>query len=93
MVEGLNRICGVTCRMPSGAFYAFPNVRGVLDRQGAVVSPHEFANYLLKDAHVAVVPGEPFGSRDHIRLSYATGMDSIRKGLDRLTEAVGKLSA
>lgn len=93
MVEGLNRISGVTCRMPSGAFYAFPNVRGVLDRQGAVVSPHEFANYLLKDAHVAVVPGEPFGSRDHIRLSYATGMDSIRKGIDRLTEAVGKLSA
>lgn len=93
MVEGLNRISGVTCRMPSGAFYAFPNVRAVLDRQEAVGSPHEFANYLLKDAHVAVVPGEPFGSRDHIRLSYATGMDSIRKGLDRLAEAVGKLSA
>jgi aspartate aminotransferase len=50
------------------------------------------ANYLLKDAHVAVVPGEPFGSREHIRLSYATGMETIEKGLDRLTEAFGKLS-
>jgi aspartate aminotransferase len=96
MVDGLNRIPGVACRMPSGAFYAFPNIRAVLGRRGPldpVSSPQELANYLLKEVHVAVVPGEPFGSRDHIRLSYATGMETIRKGLDRLMQALGKLSA
>ncbi|MEK7304651.1 MAG: aminotransferase class I/II-fold pyridoxal phosphate-dependent enzyme [Nitrospirota bacterium] len=51
------------------------------------------ANYLLKEAHVAVVPGEPFGSQHHIRLSYATSMDTITKGLDRIAAAFGKLTA
>ncbi len=95
MVERLNGIPGVSCRLPSGAFYAFPNIRGVLGRRGptgVIDSPTAFANYLLKDAHVAVVPGEPFGSADHIRLSYATSMAAINKGLDRLAAAVGKLT-
>jgi aspartate aminotransferase len=95
MVERLNSISGVTCRMPSGAFYAFPNIGGVLGRQGPdgpVTSPQELANHLLKNAHVAVVPGEPFGSREHVRLSYATGMDTIQRGLDRLAKALGTLS-
>ncbi len=95
MVDGLNRIPGVSCRMPSGAFYAFPNIRAVLGRQGPVgplTSPQELASHLLTHAHVAVVPGEPFGSQDHIRLSYATSMDTIQKGLDRLAEALGQLS-
>ena len=95
MVERLNAIPGVSCRMPGGAFYAFPNICGVLGRtgpNGPITSPQELANYLLKEAHVAVVPGEPFGSRQHVRLSYATGMDTITKGLDRIAAAVGKLS-
>ena len=95
MVERLNAIPGVSCRLPGGAFYAFPNIRGVLGRRGptgVVDSPTAFANYLLKDAHVAVVPGEPFGSAEHIRLSYATSMEAIIKGLDRLAAAVGKLT-
>jgi aspartate aminotransferase len=96
MVERLNRIPGVTCRMPGGAFYAFPNISGVLGRKGPngpITSPQELANYLLKEAHVAVVPGEPFGSQHHVRLSYATGMDMITKGLDRIATAFGKLTA
>ena len=96
MVERLNAIPGVSCRMPGGAFYAFPNICGVLGRtgpNGPITSPQELANYLLKEAHVAVVPGEPFGSRQHVRLSYATGMDTITKGLDRIAAAFGKLSA
>ena len=96
MVDGLNRIPGVSCRMPSGAFYAFPNIRGVLGRPGPlgpIASPQQLANHLLTEAHVAVVPGEPFGSRDHIRLSYATSMEMIQKGLDRLARALGRLSA
>lgn len=95
IVEGLNKIPGVTCRMPTGAFYAFPNIQGVLGRRGssgAVNTPTDLANYLLKEAHIAVVPGEPFGSQSHIRLSYATSMDMINKGLDRLAHALTKLS-
>jgi aspartate aminotransferase len=94
IVAGLNRIPGVSCRMPSGAFYAFPNIKGILGRrgpQGVIATPGDFANYLLKDAHIAVVPGEPFGSHEHIRLSYATGMDTISRGLERLGKAVAKL--
>ena len=96
MVERLNSIPGVSCRMPGGAFYAFPNISGVLGRtgpNGLISSPQELANYLLNDAHVAVVPGEPFGSQHHVRLSYATSMDIINKGLDRIAVAFGKLTA
>ncbi len=95
IVEGLNAIPGVSCTMPGGAFYAFPNIRGVLGRRGPtgdVTSPTELATYLLNDAHIAVVPGEPFGSEDHIRLSYATSMDTITNGLKRLRIALEKLA-
>jgi aspartate aminotransferase len=95
MVERLNRMTGVTCRMPGGAFYAFPNISGVLGRRGpdgTVDSPQALADYLLKHAQIAVVPGEPFGSRQHIRLSYATSMDVIERGLDRLARAFGALT-
>jgi aspartate aminotransferase len=95
MVDRLNSIPGVSCRMPSGAFYAFPNVSGVLGRKGPhgpITSPQELANHLLKEAHVAVVPGEPFGSPHHIRLSYATSMEAIQHGLERLAGAFEKLS-
>src|SRR5215210_3143694 len=96
MIEHLNRIPGVTCRMPGGSFYAFPNIRGVLGRRGPnglIQTPHELAQHLLHDAHVAVVPGEPFGSLEHIRLSYATSMATITRGLDRIAAAVEKLSS
>jgi len=96
MVERLNTIPGVSCRMPGGAFYAFPNISGVLGRKGPngpITSPQELADYLLKEAYVAVVPGEPFGSQHHVRLSYATSMDVITKGLDRIATAFGKLTA
>ncbi|MDH4097022.1 MAG: pyridoxal phosphate-dependent aminotransferase [Nitrospira sp.] len=96
MVDRLNRIPGVACRMPTGAFYAFPNISGILGRRGPagpIRSPHELAQYLLKDIHVAVVPGEPFGSQEHIRLSYATSMQSIERGLDRMAAAIGNFVA
>jgi len=96
MIEHLNRIPGVTCRMPGGSFYAFPNIRGVLGRRGPnglIQTPHELAQHLLHDAHVAVVPGEPFGSLEHVRLSYATSMATITRGLDRIAAAVEKLSS
>jgi aspartate aminotransferase len=94
IVEGLNNIPGVTCSMPRGAFYAFPNIKGVLGKRGPsgmLKTPNEMANYLLNDAHIAVVPGEPFGSHDHLRLSYATSMTNITRGLERLGQAFAKL--
>ncbi len=94
IVEGLNNIPGVTCSMPRGAFYAFPNIRALLGKRGPsgmLKTPNEMANYLLNDAHIAVVPGEPFGSHDHLRLSYATSMTNIIRGLERLGQAFAKL--
>jgi aspartate aminotransferase len=95
IIEGLNAIPGISCAMPGGAFYAFPNIRGVLGKRGPtgpVNSPSDLAAYLLKDAHIAVVPGEPFGSESHMRLSYATSMETIVNGLKRLRAALAKLS-
>ena len=95
MVDRLNKMPGVTCRMPTGAFYAFPNVSGVLSRrwkERPIGSAAELATYLLNEAQVAVVPGEPFGSGCHIRLSYATAMEAIERGLTRIEAALGRLS-
>ncbi len=87
MHKRLNQLPGVTCLEPMGAFYAFPNVSGVFGRsfKGVTVkTPMDFCNVALEQAGVAPVPGEAFGSRNHIRLSYATSMELINKGLDRL---------
>jgi aspartate aminotransferase len=94
IVEGLNRIPGVSCRMPTGAFYAFPNIKGVLGKRGpsgVLKTPNDVAQYLLHDVRIAVVPGEPFGSPEHLRLSYATNMTNIIRGLDRMEQAFAKL--
>ncbi|MBM4119802.1 MAG: pyridoxal phosphate-dependent aminotransferase [Nitrospira sp.] len=96
ILERLNKIPGVSCRMPTGAFYAFPNVAGLLGRKhpgGTIKSAADLANYLLQEAKVTVVPGEPFGSAKHIRLSYATSMEAINKGLDRIEAAIRKLAS
>jgi len=95
MVKGLNKISGVSCRMPQGAFYAFPNIKGVLGKQGPsgmLKTPNDVAQYLLNEAQIATVPGEPFGSREHLRLSYATSMTNITRGLERLEQAFAKLT-
>ena len=95
MVDRLNKMSGVTCRMPTGAFYAFPNVSGLLSRRWKdrpLGSAAELATYLLNEAQVAVVPGEPFGSGCHVRLSYATAMESIERGLTRIEAALDRLS-
>lgn len=94
IVEGLNRIQGIHCPMPSGAFYAFPSVAQLLGRrfQGESLStPLAFANFFLKEAQVACVPGEPFGSSTHLRFSYTGTLEVIEEGLHHLTKAVAKL--
>jgi aspartate aminotransferase len=90
VIPRLRGIPGVKCAMPAGAFYAYPNLRGALDR-GGIKTPLEFADRLLKEAHVAVVPGEAFGTGDHVRISYATSMKELEKGLDRIHKFVETL--
>ncbi|MGD2135062.1 MAG: pyridoxal phosphate-dependent aminotransferase [Gemmatimonadales bacterium] len=80
------RLCampGVTCVRPTGAFYCFPNVMGMYERLG-VAGSVQFAERLLEEAHVAVVPGVAFGNDAHVRMSFAASMERIDEGLDRL---------
>ena len=90
VVPRLRSIAGFDCSMPAGAFYAYPNVRGALNK-GGIKTPLEFADRLLKEASVAVVPGEAFGTDDHVRMSYATSMKELERGLDRIQAFVEKL--
>ena len=95
MVERLNAIPGVSCLLPVGAFYAFPNVSPLYGRSAAgrtVRNSGDMATYLLEEAKVALVSGDSFGADAYIRLSYATSMESIAKGLDRIEDALKKLA-
>src|SRR5258705_575524 len=94
IVERLNAIPGIRCLKPEGAFYVFPNIAGLLGKTGngkKLASPCDLADYLLEEAKVAGVPGEDFGSREHIRFSYATSLADIEKGCTRIGDAVAKL--
>jgi aspartate/methionine/tyrosine aminotransferase len=89
MTSMLNAIDGVSCAVPEGAFYCFPNVTGLLGRSlgGRVAtSSAQLAETLLETIKIAVVPGEAFGAPGFFRLSYALGDDDIAEGLERLTK-------
>jgi len=95
IVGRLNSIDGITCAMPGGAFYVFPNVGKLYGKNfdgKKITTSDEFADFLLAEAKVAVVAGSGFGADNYVRLSYATSMANIEKGLDRIAEAVGKLA-
>ena len=80
--------------MPSGAFYAFPNIAQLLGRRfhgESLSTPLALAKFFLKEAQVACVPGEPFGSLTHLRFSYTGTLEVIEEGLQHLTEAVARL--
>jgi len=83
VVNGLRSIPGVKCTLPEGAFYAYPNVSSFFGR-GGLRSASDVAGRLLREAHVAAVPGEGFGTTDHIRVSYATSMSELDRGLERM---------
>ncbi|NLY54700.1 MAG: pyridoxal phosphate-dependent aminotransferase [Firmicutes bacterium] len=87
IVSGLNAISGISCHKPKGAFYAFPNIRGLGK------SSQELADYILQEAGVAVLAGTDFGEygEGHLRLSYATSIENIELGLERIEAAVRKL--
>jgi aspartate aminotransferase len=90
VLEGLKSIPGMSCTLPEGAFYVYPNVKAFLGK-GGVNSTGDLAAKLLSDAHVVVVPGEAFGTEEHIRLSYAVAGDVIDKGVQRIREYLAKL--
>ncbi len=87
VVERLRAMPGVSAQMPRGAFYAYPNIAGTFSKLG-IQNPMQFAEQLLAKAHVAVVPGEAFGTESHIRISYATSMEELKRGLDRLQQFI-----
>jgi aspartate aminotransferase len=96
IVDALNATPGVTCLLPQGAFYVFPNVSGTFGKRtpdGKVIrSGDDLTDYLLSAVQVAVVPGSGFGTPEYIRLSYATSMDAIQRGTERIAEAISRLS-
>ena len=91
VVQRVRAIPGVTCAEPRGAFYVYPNVSVTLGR-GGIQNTLQFCEKLLAEARVAAVPGEAFGTDRHIRISYATSMHELERGLDRIHEFVVKYS-
>ena len=95
IVERLNSIPGIKCFDPQGAFYVFPNISAFFSKSyngKEIRSSLDFTAFLMDEAKVAVVPGGSFGSDDYVRISYATSMENIVKGMDRIAEAVKKLA-
>ncbi len=95
MVERMNRIEGVSCIMPDGAFYIMMNIKELIGKKinGVEITGSDvFAEQFLEIEKVAVVPGKSFGTDIHLRWSYATSMENIDKGIDRLESFISKLN-
>jgi len=94
IVDRLNAMPKIRCHNPEGAFYVFPNVSALYGRRfgnKAITNSTEFTTFLLEAARIAVVPGVEFGNDNHVRISYATSMANIEKGMNRMAEAVAAL--
>ena len=83
VISGLRAIPGIRCSKPEGAFYAYPNISAFFGR-GGLKAAADVAHRLLHEAHVVTVPGEGFGTREHIRISYATSHGELERGLERM---------
>ena len=95
VVEGLNKIAGLSCLMPNGAFYVYPNCQGVIGKKTAngnlINSDQDYCNYLLEKGLVAVVPGIAFGLSPYFRISYATSDENLQKAIQRIKDATENL--
>ena len=102
IVDRLRAIPGITCTLPEGAFYVFPNVSGYFGakaqdtrqdtrQETRIESATDFALYLLEEARVALVAGEGFGAPNNVRISYATSMANLEKGMDQIEAALARL--
>ena len=95
IVRLLNELPGVSCAMPGGAFYAFPDFSTYLDKQGSgklLKDTFDISNYILGCARVVTVPGDGFGAPGHIRFSYATNTDIIERGIERVRSALEQIT-
>ena len=95
IVRLLNELPGVSCAMPGGAFYAFPDFSAYLDKQGSgklLKDTFDISNYILGCAKVVTVPGDGFGAPGHIRFSYATNTDIIERGIGRVRSALEQIA-
>jgi aspartate aminotransferase len=90
LIKQLGDIPGFRCIEPEGAFYAFPDIRGCL--KGEMKTSADFSERLLKEAHTVVTDGEGFGAEGFIRISYATSMERLAEGIERIKNLVGKLA-
>ncbi len=90
VVKGLRSIPGIQCTLPEGAFYAYPNVSAFFGK-GGLTSAADVAGRLLREVHVATVPGEGFGTKEHIRVSYATSQAELDRGLERMRKFFSSL--
>jgi aspartate aminotransferase len=94
VVQRLRAMPGISCTLPEGAFYVFPRVSpyfGAKWQDKTISSAMDLSMYLLQEAKVALVAGEGFGSADHVRISYATSMENLQKGLDQIEAALKRL--
>jgi aspartate aminotransferase len=91
ILAGFKTIPGLTCTVPEGAFYVYPNVSKFIGKDG-IKSASDLAAKLLSAAHVVVVPGEAFGTNEHIRLSYAVSHDVVDEGVKRMREYFAALA-
>jgi len=91
ILAGFKTIPGLTCTVPEGAFYVYPNVSAFFGR-GGLKTAADVAAKLLSEAHVVAVPGEAFGTAEHIRLSYAVSHATVAEGVKRMREFFAKLS-
>ncbi len=94
VVQRLRAMSGVTCTLPEGAFYVFPKISayfGAMWQDKPIASAMDFSMYLLQEAKVAVVAGEGFGAPNNMRISYATSMQNLEKGLDQIEAALKRL--
>ena len=91
ILAGLKTVPGLSCSVPQGAFYVYPNVSAFFGK-GGLKTASDVAAKLLSDARVVVVPGEAFGTKDHIRLSYAASAGVVDEGVKRMREYFSQLS-
>lgn len=89
VVEGLNKINGISCAKSQGTFYCFPNVEEAIKQTKGISDDVEFATHLLDKCGIAVVPGTAFGLPGYMRISYSTSRETLAEALDRLTKLLG----
>lgn len=91
LLAELNAMPHVECLPSDGTFYAFPSIKGLLNIKENITNDLEFADYLLSQAEVAIIPGSAFGAPGHIRLSYATSMEKLQEAVKRIKLAIDQL--